>query len=114
MKHIVYLLCLLSLASCYFTTNQAVLTRKDYAEIDIGTPVAALKERFGKPYQVHSKPPDSQVFEYIERLSADSRIIEQRSYFFVINGGVVIGKYVKTSNAPAFEAIYSDDPYPSY
>lgn len=40
--------------------------------------------------------------------------IAQYRYYLVVSNGKVVGKYTKYSTPPAFEQIFSDDPYPNY
>lgn len=106
------LFCLLLLTSC--NINHELMTRNGYAYVDVGMSSQALAERFGKPYNIYSKGDGTETYEYIEKIMMGTQVIEQRRYYIVIEEGKVVGKYMKLSNPPPFEAIYSDDPYPNY
>ncbi len=106
------LLALLFLVGC--STNTKIMTRSEYAAVEVGMTTEELQKEFGKPYQVISKGEGTETYEYIEKITAGNEVIEQRRYYIVIEDGKVIGKYMKLSNPPPFEAIYSDSPYPDY
>lgn len=95
-------------------TNSEVMTRDKYAEVEIGMKASDIEHRFGKPYQIVSREGDKETYEYIEKITMGNQVIEQRRYYIVIQDGKVVGKYMKFSNPPPFEAIYSEDPYPNY
>jgi len=95
-------------------TESTRMTRNGYADVEVGMSAKELETQYGKPYNVYSKGDNTETYEYIERITMGTQIIEQRRYFIVIEDGKVVGKYMKLSNPPPFEAIYSDDPYPNY
>ena len=111
MKYCLVLIVLL-LAGC--NTNHEIMTRGGYADVSVGMSSTAVEERFGKPYKIYSKAEGTETYEYIEKITMGTQVIEKRRYYIVIEDGKVIGKYMKLSNPPPFEAIYSDDPYPNY
>lgn len=94
--------------------NSEIMTRDRYVEVEIGTTTYDLEKQFGKPYKITSKGEGKETYEYIEKITMGTQVIEQRRYYIVIQDGKVIDKYMKVSNPPPFEAIYSDDPYPNY
>ena len=112
MKILCYLLPFLLLTGCFST--QAVMTREGYADVDVGMLAKDVEMQYGKPYRVYSKGEGTETYEYIEKITLGTEVIEQRRYYIVIADGKVVGKYMKRSNPPPFEAIYSDDPYPNY
>lgn len=95
-------------------TNAPLMTRSDYAEVQVGMTAQEIEQQFGKPYKIVSKGEGKETYEYIEKIMMGTQVIEQRRYYIVIQEGKVVGKYMKVSNPPPFEAIYSDDPYPNY
>lgn len=111
MKYI-FLLCLLFLAGC--GASGEVMTRDKYAEVQVGMSAQEIEKQYGKPYKIVSKGGGQETYEYIEKITMGTHVIEQRRYYIVVEDGKVIGKYMKVSNPPPFEAIYSDDPYPNY
>lgn len=99
------------LAGCM---QQKVMTRDTYASVEPGMSVKDMEKLCGEPYAIHSRDGNSDIYEYIERIYMGSTVVEQRSYFVVVSSGKVVGKYMKFSASPAFDAIYSEDAYPSY
>lgn len=95
-------------------TQRAVMTSDGYATVQVGMPIEQVVQDYGKPYSITSKGNNVYIYEYIERITREVKIVEQRRYFLVVENGKVSGKYLKVSNPPPFEAIYSDDPYPNY
>ncbi len=112
MKCFLYIIPLLLLFSC--STQNTRMTRGGYGDVAVGMSAKQLETLYGKPYNVYSKGGASETYEYIERITMGTEAIEQRRYFIVIENGKVVGKYMKLSNPPPYEAIYSDDPYPNY
>ncbi len=111
MKYLFYF-SLLFLLGC--ATNSEIMTRDKYAEVEVGMKASDIEHRFGKPYQIVSREEGKETYEYIEKITMGTEVIEQRRYYIVIQGGKVIGKYMKLSNPPPFKAIFSEDPYPNY
>lgn len=108
----VFLLGLLFLVGC--TTSGEIMTRGRYADVQVGMTAKELEKQYGKPYQIVSKGEGKETYEYIEKITMGTYVVEQRRYYIVIEDGKVIGKYMKISNPPPYDAIYSDDPYPNY
>lgn len=98
----------LFLASC---TSSPLMTVDDFANIDIGTPIVQVEKKYGRPVKIFSKG-DGQVYEYVERINMGTQLIEMRRYYLVVKNGAVVNKYVNYNNPPAYEDIYTDDPFP--
>lgn len=96
------------------SVSHEMMTRNGYADVDIGMSSKSIEERFGKPYKIYSRGNETEIYEYIEKITMGTQVIEQRRYYIVIERGKVSNKYIKLSNPPPFEAIYSNDPYPNY
>ncbi|MDJ0651677.1 MAG: hypothetical protein QNJ27_01505 [Simkaniaceae bacterium] len=111
MKYL-FFLGLLFLLAC--AIHPKVMTRDKYARVEVGMKASDIEHRFGKPYQIVSREGGKETYEYIEKIKMGNQVIEQRRYYIVIQEGKVIGKYMKLSNPPPFEALYSEDPYPNY
>jgi len=94
--------------------KQAVMTRQGFGDIQPGASIAEVEKKYGKPYAIHSRDANSDIYEYIERVLMGPETIMQWRYYLVVSDGKVVGKYSKYSTPPAFEQIYSDDPYPNY
>lgn len=112
MKFLYYLITLFILTSCF--SRNAVMTREGYMNIEEGMTMQEVEQKYGKPYNIYSKGDDTITYEYIEKIRMGNEVLEQRRYYIIISEGKVIGKYMKLSNPPPFEAIYSDNPYPDY
>jgi len=112
MKLVMFILPLFFLTACF--SRQAVMTRNGYADVEIGMSSSDVQKLYGKPYNVYSKGDEKETYEYIEKIRMGDEVIEQRRYYIVVVDGKVIGKYMKLSNPPPFQSIYSDDPYPNY
>ena len=94
--------------------RQTIMTQKNFAAIEPGMSVSELEKLYGKPYSIHSRDANSEIYEYIERIMIGPETAAQYRYYLIISEGKVVGKYSKYSNPPAFEQIYSDDPYPNF
>jgi outer membrane protein assembly factor BamE (lipoprotein component of BamABCDE complex) len=114
MKKILSFLCLVVLcAGCFH--RSAVMTQSSFADIEPGMSIADVEKNYGKPFQVHSRDGNSDIYEYIERIMIGPQVVEQRSYYLIVANNKVVGKYMKYSTPPAYEEIYRDlDPFPNY
>ena len=110
-KNLLFLF-ILSLLGC--NLHSKIMTSDSYATIELGTTVVAIENRFGKPYQIISREEGQETYEYIEKITIGNQVIEQRRYYIVMQQGKVIGKYMKISNPPPLQPMYSEDPYPNY
>lgn len=90
------------------------MSRNDFIDVQVGDSATALEKRYGKPYSISSRDADTVVYEYIEKIYMGTTTVSQRRYYFIVSGDRIVGKYVKIDNPPAFDQIYSDDPYPNY
>ncbi len=111
MKRLFFLV-LLGLASC--SGHYQMMGREQFAEIDIGTPQEVVERQYGPPYAIHSHKHDSEILEYIERLDIGTQTVQVKRYFLVVRDGKVIGKYVKVTNPPGYQKIYSDDAFENF
>ena len=94
--------------------KQPLMTKQGFASVEPGMSIQEVEKLYGKPYAIHSRDLDSEIYEYIERILMGPETIAQCRYYLVVSNGLVVGKYAKFSSPPAFEQIYSDDPYPNY
>ena len=88
------------------------MTQDRYAGIEMGMSVTDIEKLYGKPYSMHAKGDGYTTYEYIERVLFGNQILELRRYYIVISNGKVVDKYLNVSTPPAYNAIYSDTPYP--
>lgn len=102
------------LICCLGCQKQPLMTRQGFAAIEPGMSIKDVEKKYGQPYSIHSRDGNSDIYEYIERVLMGPETVMQSRYYLVVSNGKVVGKYSKYSNPPAFEQIYSDDPYPNY
>ncbi len=94
--------------------HEKLMTSEGYETVEKGMKTRDLTKQFGSPYAIYSKGADVETYEYIERIMMGRQVVEQRRYYIVVSKGKVIAKYLKVSNPPPFDEIYSDSPYPEY
>lgn len=112
MKQIIYVcMAMMMMVGCQ---KQPIMNRQDFAQIQPGMSIDEVEKKYGKPYAIHSRDANSDIYEYIERVLMGPETVMQWRYYLVVSNGKVVGKYSKYSTPPAFEQIYSDDPYPNY
>lgn len=70
-------------------SSKKTITLEKYYEIKMGITEKALKQELGKPYSVHQLVHNEVEYEYIERLSTGTDVLEERHYFFRIQNGKV-------------------------
>jgi hypothetical protein len=108
-------LCFLVLVFCFVGCHrQPLMTKQGFASIEPGISIQEVEKQYGKPYAIHSRDGNSDIYEYIERIVMGPETVMQCRYYLIVSNGTVVGKYSKYSTPPAFEQIYSDDPYPNY
>lgn len=107
-NYISLILLMIGLTAC---SERIAMTRDGYADVGVGMSVFDLQKIHGKPYTIYAKEDGSETYEYIERIYSGDRTLEIRHYYIVILDGKVIGKYVKVSSPPSYDAIYSESPY---
>lgn len=73
-----------------------------YQEVPIGATPSEVIALVGEPYAVHQKSDGTVEYEYIERITAGSRNMETRHYYFVLKDGQVISKRIKQTTPPAY------------
>ena len=98
---------LLLLAAC---ASGAVMTRNDFDNIQLGTPVTEVVKKYGDPIKVRTYKDGTQSYEYIERLPIGEQTVEENNYFLIIKDGKVAAKQYKQELPPAFDEIYDENP----
>jgi hypothetical protein len=91
-----------------------MMNQDGFTSVEMGQPVSEMIAMHGKPMHIYSKGYDSQIYEYVERLSIGTNVVQQRRYFIVVSNDRVVGKYMKFDNPPPFQTIYTNDPFPNY
>jgi hypothetical protein len=102
-----YLFPLLLLLGCGHPT---MMTRQTFADVDIGEPILQVEEKVGKPFAIRKNSDGTQEYEYIERISLGTEVVEEYHYYLVINNGQVVSKRLNQDRPPAFDLIDDDDP----
>jgi hypothetical protein len=87
-----------------------VMTRSDFASIELGAPVTEVTKKYGEPLKVTRQKDGSQVYEYIERLPIGTETVEENNYKLVIKNGQVVSKKYNQELPPAYDEIYDEDP----
>ncbi len=98
MKAFVGILMILLLTAC----GHRVMTMSSYHDVPMGTSEAKLKEMVGSPYATEKLKDGKVQYEYVERISMGSQTVEERHYFFVLQNGQVVNKYMKSFSPPPY------------
>ena len=76
------------------------MTMNSFSDIPIGVSSAEVVTTYGEPYAINKKSDGSIEYEYIERIKAGTRNMEERRYILVIKDGKVVSKEIK-QNSPS-------------
>jgi hypothetical protein len=98
---------LVLLAAC---ATGAIMTRSDFDNIELGTPVSEIVQKYGDPVKVKEYNDGSKSYEYIERLPIGEQTVQENNYFIIVKNGKVISKRYKDELPQAFDEIYEEDP----
>ena len=98
---------LLLLAAC---ASGAVMTRSDFDNIELGTPVSEVVKKYGDPVRVKNHRDGSQSYEYVERLPIGEQTVQENNYYILIKNGQVVSKRYKEEFPQDFDEIYEEDP----
>ena len=71
------------------------MTTSSFHEIPLGSTDSEVVSLAGKPYAIRKQSDGSLEYEYIERISAGGRDMEERHYYLLIKDGKVISKRMK-------------------
>jgi hypothetical protein len=83
-------LCLFFCAAC--ASGQKIITTETFSDVEMGLSEKELKTQLGTPDTIRKYSGGVQEYEYIERIIASDRNIQNKHYFFIIKDGVVISK----------------------
>ena len=98
---------LFMLAAC---ASGAIMTRSDFDNIEMGTPVSEIVQKYGDPVKVKDNKDGSQSYEYIERLPIGEQTVQENNYFVIIKNGKVVSKRYKEELPQEFDELYEEDP----
>ena len=73
------------------------MTMSTFYDIPMGASESEVVASVGKPYSVCKKEDGVVEYEYIERVKAGARDLEERRYVLVLKDGKVVSKHVKGS-----------------
>jgi hypothetical protein len=100
-------LALLLLAAC---ATGAIMTRSDFDNIQIGTPVSEVVQKYGDPVKVKDNKNGTESYEYIERLPIGEQTVQENNYYLIVRDGKVVGKRYKEELPPSYDELYEEDP----
>lgn len=109
----ILILSFLFMCACFSHTS--LMTSETFATIELGTPIAEVKETAGEPYAVHRLEGGAEEYEYIERMDLGHELVTENHYYLKVLNGQVVSKRVTREKQPAYDLIYQEDPnYPTY
>ena len=98
---------LLLLAAC---ATGAIMTRSDFDNIEMGTPVSEIVQKYGDPIKVKDNKNGTESYEYIERLPIGEQTVQENNYYLIVRDGKVVGKRYNEELPQAFDELYEEDP----
>ena len=100
----------LAVAATCVCNAAPLMTRPGFYDIEIGTPVETVIEKYGEPYSIRTNKDGSKDYRYIEKFPVGDETVEQNNYYIVIKNGQVVSKRYNQELPPAYDEIYDDDP----
>lgn len=73
-----------------------------FFDVPIGATTNEVIQSVGKPYAIHHKEGGAVEYEYIERMKAANRTLEEKHYFLLIKDGKVVSKRVEQYSPPPY------------
>jgi hypothetical protein len=102
-----FFLGLIFLAAC---ASGSLMTRNNFDDIEIGTPVNQVVKKYGDPYLIRKQKDGTVIYRYIERYPIGSETVEENKYDLVIKNGDVVSKRYNYELPPAYDELYDEDP----
>lgn len=87
---------LLWISAC--SSGGALMTMNSFQDISIGATSSEVVAFAGEPSRIHKKKNGVVEYEYVERIKAGGRDLQERRYIIVLKDGKVVSKYVKGSS----------------
>ncbi len=78
------------------------MTMNSFSDIPIGVSSAEVVTTYGEPYSIQKKNDGTIEYEYLERIKAGARNMEERRYILIIKEGKVVSKHIKQSSPPPY------------
>ncbi|MBF8263039.1 MAG: hypothetical protein HW387_704 [Parachlamydiales bacterium] len=85
------------LAAC--ASGPSIVTMSAFYDIPVGATKDEVIAKAGDPVSINKKDDGSVEYDYVERLKAGSRLLEERHYIIILKEGVVVSKRVE-QNSP--------------
>ena len=98
---------LLLLTAC---ASGALMTRSDYDNIELGTPISEIVQKYGDPITLKNQKDGSQSYEYIERRQIGEQTVEENKYFILVKNGKVVSKRYNQELPLEYDELYEEDP----
>ena len=98
---------LLILAAC---ASGAIMTRSDFDNIELGTPISEVVKQYGDPVTLRNNKNGTQSYEYIERLPIGEQTVQENNYFVIVRNGKVVSKQYNQELPLESDEIYEEDP----
>ena len=89
------------LMSC--SSGGRVITECDFLNISVGTTEKQLVSQLGQPNEVYQCENGDWNYEYIEKIEGNTRMKEEKYYYFIIRNGKVESKYMETKTRPPLQ-----------
>jgi hypothetical protein len=80
----------LFLAAC--SSGNHIMTMQSFYDVPVGSTTEELIAGAGEPNRIHQASGGVEEYEYIERMKAGARTLQERHYFFKVQNGRVIEK----------------------
>lgn len=91
------------------------MTRIEYNEIMLGSPITEVTRCYGEPYRVCNIGNGATRYEFIEKISMNNELVVEYHYYLTVVNGHVVNKSVCEENRPAYDQLFREDPnYPTY
>jgi hypothetical protein len=89
---------LFTLAAC--ASGHSVLTMDTFYDIPVGATKDEVISKAGDPSTIRKKDDGTEEYEYVERMSAGARLLQERRYVIILKDGLVVSKRVDQSSPP--------------
>lgn len=91
------------------------MTKQQFADISLGTPIEEVEKVVGKPYAIYRRNRDVYDYEYIERFAMNNELVYENHYFLKVVNGYVVSKRIGSESRPPYDELWQEDPnYPTY
>jgi len=106
-RKISLILSLLLFAAC---ATGAIMTRSDFDNIQMGTPISDVVQHYGDPVKTKDNKDGTQSYEYIERLPIGEQTVQENNYTLIVRDGRVVGKRYNEELPPDYDQLYQENP----